>query len=132
MASKKSDNPVGRPTVVTPESIQLLNDAFKLGCTDLEACFSAGISKSTLYNYQNENPEFLEQKELFKENPIFVARTTVVEAIKTDPELALKYLERKRKAEFSTRGEVTGANGGPQKSENKWIVEFVDADVESK
>lgn len=94
---------IGRPTVMTPEVVNKLEEAFLLGCTDLEACFAAGISKQTLYNYQDANPDFIDRKEQLKENPIYLARTSVVNAMKLDGDLALKYLERKRKDEFGTK-----------------------------
>ena len=40
-----------------------------MGCTDDEACLHAEITPATLYNYQNANPEFLEQQEYWKNNP---------------------------------------------------------------
>jgi hypothetical protein len=69
---------VGRPTIMTPETLQKLEDAFALGCTDLEACVYADISKSTLYNYQEQHPEFVERKEELKEHPVLLARQTVI------------------------------------------------------
>lgn len=109
MAKKKSN--AGRPTIMTQEAIQKLEQAFALGCTDLEACLFADISKSTLYNYQNENPEFVERKEVLKENPILQARESVIKHMAEDGNLAMKFLERKRKDEFSLRNEHTGADG---------------------
>ena len=90
---------------MTEEVLRKLEDAFLLGCSDLEACFAANIAPSTLYKYQEDNPEFLERKQLLKENPIYKARKSVVDKLELDADLALKYLERKRKAEFSTREE---------------------------
>ena len=104
---------VGRPTVVTPKIIEKLEKAFLIGCTDLEACLYAKISKSTLYNYQNEHPEFVERKEALKENPCLISRKTVVRSLTRNPDIALKYLERKKRAEFATRTETTGADGAP-------------------
>jgi hypothetical protein len=104
---------VGRPTIMTEETLQKLNEAFAFGCTDEEACFYADIGKSTLYNYQKENPEFVERKEALKERPILLARQSVVSALKDDPVLALKFLERKRKAEFSLRSELAGVKDQP-------------------
>ena len=98
-----------RNPIVTPEAIQKLEEAFSWWCSDLEACLHANIWKSTLYNYQNDNPEFLERKEILKEKTIILARQTVVKSLKDSPDMALKYLERKRKAEFSTRTESTWA-----------------------
>ena len=103
---------IGRPTKMTEETVKKLEEAFLLGCTDEEACFYADISKQTLYNYQDKYPDFVDRKEALKQNPFFVARTSLINGIKGDPELALKYLERKKKDEFSTRNELVGKDGG--------------------
>lgn len=104
-------NNVGRPTKMTEETLKKLDEAFLLGCTDEEACFYADISHQTLYNYQKDNVEYVERKEALKQNPFLLARTSVIDGFKKNPELALKYLERKKKNEFSLRTEVTGADG---------------------
>lgn len=100
---------IGRPTVMTPEVVKKLEEAFALGCTDLEACLYADISKQTLYDYQKLNPSFVDRKEQLKENPILQARTSVINGLRDNPELALKFLERKKRDEFSlkTEQEVT-------------------------
>lgn len=95
----------GRPTVLTPETIQKLEYAFSMGASDGEACFFADISNTTLYNYQLKNPKFIDRKNRLKENPTFRARVSVVNKLDENPELAMKYLERKRKKEFSLRVE---------------------------
>lgn len=105
-------NEVGRPTIMTPETIAKLEEAFMMGCGDLEACLFADISKTTLYNYQQDNPEFVERKEKLKENPILLARGSVVRKLNEDPDLALKFLERKKKDEFSLKSDL---NIGGQK-----------------
>lgn len=102
---------MGRPTVMTPELIAKLEYAFSLGCTDNEACFHADIAPATLYKYQDQNPAFTERKHLLKDSPIFLARQSVLRGLKDSPELALKFLERKKKDEFSLRSELTGADG---------------------
>jgi hypothetical protein len=96
----------GRPTVMTPEVIRKLEESFLMGCTDLEACLYADISKTALYEYQKDNPEFTERKEKLKENPIFQARRSVLSKLSDDADLALKFLERKKKDEFSLRHET--------------------------
>lgn len=102
----------GRKTIMTPEKIVLLEQAFSLGCSDLEACLHADIGKTTLYNYQNDHPEFVERKEQLKEKLVLKARTVVADALyKEDKETAKWYLERKKKTEFSTRQEMTGEDG---------------------
>lgn len=98
---------------MTPETVNKLEEVFALGGSDLEACFYAGISRQTLYNYQHDHPEFVERKEELKEQPILKARRSVLNGIDTDPELALKFLERRKKSEFAQRTEMTGAEGKP-------------------
>ena len=104
----------GRPTVMTPEAIAKLEEAFSNGASDLEACFLANISKDSLYRYQQENPEFCDRKEALKDMIKYQARLAIKEALndeKTKVETAKWYLERKDKRNFSTRTELTGEDG---------------------
>jgi len=98
-------HPGGQPTKMTPEVLKELKDAFLIGCTDAEACFVADITGTTLYNYQNRNPEYVEQKRQWKERPVYLARKCVVDNVSEDKDLALKFLERKNKKEFAVRSE---------------------------
>lgn len=91
--------------------VQKLEEAFAMGCTDLEACLYADISKSAFYAYQDKHPEFLNRKEILKERPVLQARNSVIKAMRYDGNLALKYLERKKKSEFALRTEMTGKDG---------------------
>lgn len=90
----------GRKSVMTPAILNKLEYAFRLGCTDREACIEANISPQTLYNYQSSNPEFLEQKEVWKADTILQARKTIVGRLSEDANLAMKYLEKKLPEEF--------------------------------
>ncbi len=99
--------PVGRPTIMTPETISKLEHAFSIGCSDIEACFYADISKSVLYVYQDANPEFKDRKEALKANPIMKARMSVYNKLDEDADLSLKFLERKCKDEFSLKQDMT-------------------------
>lgn len=99
--------PAGRPTIMDQNTVNKLEEAFALGCSDLEACLYADISKQTLYNYQDKHPEFVDRKAKLKETPVLLARQEVVKGMKGNPELAMKYLERKRRKEFGTRVDIT-------------------------
>lgn len=101
---------LGRPTKMTEETVKKLEEAFLLGCSDIEACFYAGISKQTLYTYQKDNPEFVDRKASLKANPIFLARRRVVTDIQSDGDLALRFLERKVRDEFSLKTEIDSIN----------------------
>ena len=96
--------PIGRPTIMTPETVNKLEEVFAIGGSDEEACFYANISKQTLYNYQDKYPEFIDRKEALKEKPILKARQTVVKAL-DNPMDAKWYLEKKRKKEFGNTEE---------------------------
>lgn len=108
--------------MMTPEVLRKLEDAFMLGCTDLEACLAADISSATLYLYCSENPEFSERKQVLKQNPVKLARKVVVDALNDgDVACANKLLDRKEGSKVA----VTGENGGPLVT--KTVVEFVNA-----
>lgn len=103
---------------MTPERVKKLEEAFLMGCTDLEACLFADISKQTLYNYQDANPGYVDRKEALKTNPILKSKKVVIEVLEgTEKKATLtekiavanKTLDRKE----GTKVAVSGANGGP-------------------
>ena len=103
----------GRPTVMTPDIITKLEQAFSIGCSDDEACIYADISRMTLHRYQKDNPEFCDRKELLKQKLVLKARTNIATKINEgDIDVSKWYAERKRKDEFSTKTEQeTKING---------------------
>jgi len=104
---------IGRPTVMTPETIAKLEAAFLNGASDTQACFVAGIAPATLYNYGTEYPEFLERKEALKEQVKYRAKMNITNAINDgDKQLSQWLLERrdpdyKPKQETDNKGQVT-------------------------
>jgi len=90
----------GRPTKLTPEVIQKLEQAFSFGCSAREACIYAGISEIGYYSYLKKYPELKERFDLLKERPILKAREAVVLGFKKDPWLAWEFLKKKRPDEF--------------------------------
>lgn len=117
---------MARPTIMTQDVIDKLVEAFKYGASDIEACAYANIAPATLYKYQDRNPEFAEYKARLKELPIFTARKSVVDHLGKDPDLALKYLDRKKKDEFSTKSETDLTSGG--NAIQPLLVKFVSED----
>lgn len=57
-----------------------------------------------------DDKDFYDRIQELRERPILKARRTVEQSLNT-PEGARWYLERKKKLEFSTRSEHTGADG---------------------
>lgn len=108
----KDKKTAGRPTVMTPDVVNKLEQAFSMGCSDLEACLFANISKQSLYDYQAKHPEFADRKAMLKETLILKARSVIATSLNNKDENTAKwYLERKKKNEFGTRTEITGADG---------------------
>lgn len=103
---------VGRPTVMTLEVLNKLEEVFALGGTDQEACMYADISHQTLYNYQKDHPDFIERKEALKEKPFLKARRTIIASLE-DPNHAFKFMERKKKGEFGQSMEIDATVHGP-------------------
>lgn len=93
----------GRPTVMTKQTLQKLEWAFKFGCTDEEACIFAGIGKSTFYNWLNDHEHFREWKEELKQAPVIASRMVVYQAISEKGSVgdAWAMLRAKRKQEFA-------------------------------
>ncbi len=94
--------------------IQKLEQAWALDCSDAEAALYADISKAALCDFLKANPDIAERKERLKQTPVLKARAALFRAIeKGDGGLALKFLERKLKREFSTLQELSGPDGKP-------------------
>lgn len=94
------------PTVMTEKVLDKLEEAFSLGCGDVEACLHAGIARNTLLSYQNENPDFLHRKEELKERVVLLARMELIKGMKGNPEIALKFLERVKPKEFGKKIDI--------------------------
>lgn len=95
-----------RPTVMTPEVIDELEKRFRDGATNLEA-IEGLISEDTFYDHQKRNPEFAARMDMAKEYTTEIARGVVSKAIKRgDRDTAKWWLERKNKAQFSTKTET--------------------------
>lgn len=87
--------------------LQKLEYVWSVGGTDNEACLYADISIQALMSYQKKYPHISVRKKLLKEKPVLLARVAVVNALKDkNPDIAIKYLERKRKDEFSLKTET--------------------------
>ncbi|MEX1013647.1 MAG: hypothetical protein WDZ80_00615 [Candidatus Paceibacterota bacterium] len=120
----------GRPTKMTNETVNKLEQAFAIGCTDEEACSYAGISRETLNKYQNKNKEFLDKKHELKLKPVLKARQTIVNGL-GNISVAQWYAGKKMRKEFGNNIDIT-TGGKPIK--DKSIAEEVKGwfDTQSK
>jgi hypothetical protein len=74
---------MARPTVMTDAVLRKLEEAFLMGCTDIEACLYADIGERTLYDYCDANPEFSQRKNRLKTNPAIKARKLLFQALES-------------------------------------------------
>ena len=83
---------------MTEKTLQKLEFAFAGGASDTMACIIADIAPATLYNYQNDNPGFVERKKELKEMTRYQARANVSRAVsKGDPDMTKYFLDRRDK-----------------------------------
>jgi hypothetical protein len=87
-----------------------LEEATAIDASVEECLFYADISKDSYYRYLEANPDFRERLLKLREKPVMLARKTIVSRL-NEPEHAKWYIERKAKKEFSSRSELTGADG---------------------
>lgn len=114
MARPTKKNPEGKQKSpkLTEDTIRKLEEAFAIDASVKEACYYADISTDTYYRWIKEFPELSDKLERLREKPVLKARQTVVKSL-DNPDYAFKYLERKKKDEFSPRHELTGKDGNP-------------------
>ena len=117
--TRKRKSRAWRPTKFTPETVKKFEEAFSLDCTVSEACFYAWVSREAYYNFLERYPEYVDRFKALRNKPVLLARQELIKGIKWSPEMALKYLERKRKNEFSLKQEIQ------QETEYNGTVKFI-------
>ena len=94
----------GKPIEVV---LSALRQAYAIGCPDCEAASLAGISGPALCRYLSEHPDFVEEKERLLQKQFVTARNSILKCISEgDGDLALRFMERKKKKEFSTLSQI--------------------------
>ena|SRR3990167_576980 len=93
------------PVKLTKETIQKIEQVASMDGTIEEMCSYADISTQTYYNWMASFPKWKDRLERLRQKPVLKARSSVIRNL-DDPDLALRYLERKKKDEFSTKQEI--------------------------
>lgn len=90
-----------------PVKLNMLREAFKLGCSDSHACIFAEISVDALQNYIKKYPGFAVEKEKLKLLPLMKAKSNVIGAVAAgNLQQSNWYLERKNRQEFGDKTEI--------------------------
>lgn len=138
-AAPKDPKPIGRPTKLTAETQEAIIKAIKAGATHETAAMSAGISRTTFYDWKAKGEageeEFTDFSDALK---IAEAQGTIkllerIQIASEDPKLwpAAAWILERRYPEIygKQRLELTGKNGGP--IESTFRVVWMDEDDNS-
>ena len=114
--------PVGRPSLYDPAYCEQVIELGKIGKSTEAIGAILGVGTKTLYNWRDENPEFLRALELAKEFELHwwedIAQTHMIENRESD-KINASIWSRSMAARFpkkyreSTKTEITGADGTP-------------------
>jgi hypothetical protein len=114
--------PNGRPTKYTEQNVNRILDALRGGNTRRASCAAGNISQDTFANWLREHSAFSDAVEKAEGEAELRNLAVIQDATKTTWQAAAWWLERKHKADWSSRVEQTGADGSPVKV----IVEYAD------
>lgn len=95
--------PILADPALGPEVRTKIEEAAAFGASLEEIAFYAGVHRNTLRNWCIADPELRGRIEELREKPVLKARETVVKALATDSNMAMRYLEKKRPAEFGQK-----------------------------
>ena len=122
MTETTEKRPVGRPSLYDPKYCEEVIALGKIGKSTEAIGAILGVGTKTLYNWRDQNPEFLHALELAKEFELQwwedIAQTHMVENKESD-KLNATIWSRSMAARFpkkyreSTKTEITGADGAP-------------------
>lgn len=96
----------GENTKLTDEVRVKIKEVASLDGTIEEMAYYCGVSRQTIYNWFEKEPELFDEVERLRQRPVLKARQTIVKAL-DDPNHAFKYIERKRRKEFGANVDIT-------------------------
>ena len=102
-------HPGGRPSVITPDVLQKLEEAFSWCCSDEEAALHAGISPRALYYYQNKHPKYLQRKQQLRLKPNLAVKKNLTKDLEDNDFKARWWAEHKMSDEFGNKVKVEHA-----------------------
>ena len=122
MTDTTEKRPVGRPSLYKPEYCEEVIALGKIGKSTEAIGAILGVGTKTLYNWRDENPEFLHALELAKEFELQwwedIAQTHMIENKESD-KINASIWSRSMAARFpkkyreQVKQEITGADGTP-------------------
>ena len=101
---------MGRPTVMTAETVLKLKAAFLIRCNVEEACQSAGIGRTTLHVFCEKVPDFRNMIQAWRDDIVRMSRRNLrADVAKGGLATSLEVLRTARKDEFAPKSiQATG------------------------
>lgn len=100
------------------EVIEILKPYFKAGCNVTKACDYAGIPRTTVQTWIEDDETLRLKVANWRNEPNHKARLNWIAKIEEgDLQASIGWLSKKEKDEFSDRTELTGEGGGPIKQD---------------
>lgn len=121
----------GRRSKFTPETVDKLTQAIRLGATYVLACNFAGISVPTFHAWRNANPEFSNAITQAEGDAAVKWLALVNKHAADQAQWAAWMLERRYPEMYGrNRVELTGANGGPVQVETRNLPPLPDDTID--
>jgi hypothetical protein len=120
------------------EYFEKIKPFLQLGYSLYRACQFAGLSYRVVYNHYQRNEDFKNKVERERNLVNTQARKILIKAMigddkmPPDPKLALEWLDRMEKDEFSKRIEITGADGEKLVNPKDLLFDFFKNTLSSK
>lgn len=93
----------GRQKAITPEVVEKLITAFKMGLSVREAAAFVNVSKTAIYDYLAKNPEFKDNVKTLQFTPSMLAKVAIYGAIAAGDIDTCKWLLERDTKRFSER-----------------------------
>ena len=106
MAKSKAKSKAGHPPKIDNDVLAELEALFLVNASDEEACVKVGIHPSTLYRYQEKNPEYCERKKALKKMPNLKAKIVLDKCLDNNDKDVAKYVLDRTDKEYSVKGQL--------------------------
>lgn len=117
----------GQKGKLTPDMWQKIQDAASNDFSVSEIINYIGVARETFYRWLRDNPEMQDRIEILRYGPRMTAKVSLAKGLKDNPELSLRYLEKRDPAEFGGGRSVVQIN-----TQNNMHIENMNLGTEVK
>lgn len=124
MSEEKKVRKVGRPRLDVNDLFEDLKPFLQVGYSLYKACILADIPYVTVYRRYNEDEDFRRKVDRERNMVNVLARQIIIEKMQEerDPKLAMEWLDRMEKDEFSKKVEIAVSSGEKKRKNAKELL----------